>query len=283
MIHHSQLRSIDRLIRKVITGSMTCQQFKSIHLNRNIILDPKYQYSEAIQIYDEVMQLIRNKKNSDLEKLYQYIDDQGKRVRDQDQYYQRCEMKNQEKLLHYLQKLMRHYARLLFIRVDFAIKKEYQHEVDIQQFQTYLQVMSNRYSNQDGCFANLQGYAWALEEGEEKGLHCHTLLIYDGNKHQNDFGLGLKVAQYWSELTEEKGCCFISNDPEYKKKFETKGVLGIGMIHRDNEQEVTNALNTARYLVNPEKELQHLRVRLPRMRTFATGQYVVNKRRGIQS
>ena len=73
MIHHSQLRSIDRLIRKVITGSMTCQQFKSIHLNRNIILDPKYQYSEAIQIYDEVMQLIRNKKNSDLEKLYQYI------------------------------------------------------------------------------------------------------------------------------------------------------------------------------------------------------------------
>ena len=67
----------------------------------------------------------------------------------------------------------------------------------------------------------------------------------------------------------------------YKQQFEEQGTLGIGMIHRDHKQEVQNALNTAQYLVNPEKELQHLRVRLPRMRTFGTGQFEIKKRRGL--
>jgi hypothetical protein len=32
----------------------------------------------------------------------------------------------------------------------------------------------------DKCFSDLEGYAWALEQGEEKGYHCHLLLIYNG-------------------------------------------------------------------------------------------------------
>lgn len=286
MFNHQQYRSIDNFVRNLATGSKS-PQLKPTDLFPDFILDPKYEYSEAIEIYAEVMQLLKSKKEylsqHDMDEyVFEYIQNQAKRITDQDAGYRRCEVKNQNKLRYYLTQLLHHYARLLFVRVDFAIKKEHQHEVDIEKFQSYLKVMSNRYSNQDGCFTHLQGYAWAIEEGVDKGLHCHTLLIFDGNKHQNDFGLGLQVAQYWVELTQGKGCCFISNDPEYKKKFIQSDTLGIGMIHRNNLKEVQNALNAAQYLVNPEKELQHLRVRLPRMRTFGTGQFPLKKHRGVK-
>jgi hypothetical protein len=41
------------------------------------------------------------------------------------------------------------------------------------------------------------------------------------------------------------------------------------MIHRNNPDEVNNMLDTVAYLVRPEKEAQHLRVKTKkRMRTF---------------
>ena len=216
------------------------------------------------------------------QELYDYISSQQKRIQAEDAYYRNCEKQNQITLHHYVEQLLKHYARLLIIRVDFSIQKKYQAEIDIEQFQAYLKVMNNRYSNQDSYFSDLQGYAWAIEEGVDKGLHCHTLLIYDGNKHHKDSFIGSQIAEYWTELTEGKGYCFVCNDSKYKQQFEEQGTLGVGMIHRNNAQEVRNALNTARYLVNPEKELQHLRVRLPRMRTFGTGQFEIKKRRGIK-
>ena len=53
------------------------------------------------------------------------------------------------------------------------------------------------------------------------------------------------------------------------------------MIHRNNAREVANAINAAMYLVNPEKTNQFLKVKLPKMKTFGTGQFNVSWRRGI--
>lgn len=104
-------------------------------------------------------------------------------------------------------------------------------------------------------------------------------MIYDGHKHQNDFGLALQVGQCWREITDNQGCFFTSNAPEYKRQFECRGTLGIGMIHRGDPQQVQNAINAAMYLVNPEKEDQYLRARVNGMRTFGKGRYDVPWRR----
>ena len=61
------------------------------------------------------------------------------------------------------------------------------------------------------------------------------------------------------------------NTPEYKKKFEKNGKLGIGMIHRKNEIEVQNALITISYLASQNKFNQHLRVKPMGKRTFYKG------------
>ena len=39
-----------------------------------------------------------------------------------------------------------------------------------------MKTLRNRISNQDGCFSDLQGYAWAVEQGEQRGYHSHLLL-----------------------------------------------------------------------------------------------------------
>lgn len=190
------------------------------------------------------------------------------------------EQRNQRSLREYLQQLTQHYSKLLFIRIDLSVELKHQHTVDIEQFNAYLRTFINRVQNQDTCFKGLQGYAWALEQGATKGYHCHVLLIYDGHKHQKDFGMAIQVGQCWSEITVNKGYYFISNSPEYKEQFQKKGKLGIGMIHRNKPEQIQNAINAAMYLVNPEKDNQHLRARTPRMRSFGKGQYELNKRRG---
>lgn len=190
------------------------------------------------------------------------------------------EKRNKESLETYITQLTRHYSKLLFIRIDVAILKQHQHSVDIQQFNNYLTIFINRIQNQDTCFNDLEGYAWAIEQGDSKGYHSHILLIYDGHKHQKDFGMAIQVGQCWTKITKGKGYVFTSNSPEYKERFNQKGILGIGMIHRNKPEQVQNAINAAMYLVNPEKDQQHLRVKAQGMRTFGKGQFVIKKRRG---
>ena len=195
-------------------------------------------------------------------------------------YFKSQESENQESLKTYIKSLIQHYSKLLFVRVDLSIEKKYQHEIGIEQFNQYLRTFLNRVQNHDTCFKDLQGYAWAIEQGEKKGYHCHVLLIYDGHKHQKDYGMAIQVGQCWAKITDSKGYFFNSNTPAYKEKFNQKGILGIGMIYRNKPEQVQNAINAAMYLVNPEKDNQHLRVKVKKMRSFGKGQYEVAKRRG---
>lgn len=190
---------------------------------------------------------------------------------------------NAKKLEGYLNQLLTHYSRLLFVRVDLSILQKYQDNWDIENFSMALAILRNRIANQDGCFSDLQGYAWALEQGVKKGYHCHLLLIYDGNEHKEDSALAKMVGQYWEVITMNQGTSYNCNRKENIRKFEINGMLGIGMIHRDQPLQVNNAIRTAMYLANPDKKGQHMRVKTsPQMKTFGIGQFNVGWRRGLK-
>lgn len=108
-----------------------------------------------------------------------------------------------------------------------------------------------------------------LEQGEEKGYHCHLLLVYRGSERRSAYSVADRVGKLWSTITEDQGCHFNCHTAAYLKQFSDRNRLGIGMIHRKNPDEVNNMLDTVAYLVRPEKENQHLRVKCrKRMRTF---------------
>lgn len=192
------------------------------------------------------------------------------------------EVKSSQSLQTYLQQLITHHKRLLFVRIDLKYLDSAQSDLTIKEFHEHMRRLTQRISNQKSCFRGLQGYAWALEQGYENGsLHCHLLLIYDGAKHQNGWYLAKAVGEKWTEITHGQGSYFNCHDTKYTSYYEASGTLGIGMIHRYNDREVSNALRTASYLTCPTKYDQRLKVLLPNMRTFGHGQYRNSKRRGL--
>lgn len=289
------LISIDQFIQSIYTQEVNTQQFKS-DLNKLIPMFQKVyrsglKYSTSLVVFQKMLNdlaelfgavtlnCVDELKDFQIRYLINNALCYAFNIKDELISFKLQEKRNQKSLSTYISQLTQHYSKLLFIRIDLAIIKESQPIVDIQQFNHYLRLFLNRIQNQDTCFQDLQGYAWAIEQGEQKGYHCHVLLIYDGHKHQQDYGIGMRVGECWKNLTEDKGCFFLSNTPEYKKRFEQKGTLGIGMTHRNNPKQVQNAINTAMYLVNPEKDNQYLRVKVKGMRTFGKGVYDVNWRR----
>lgn len=192
------------------------------------------------------------------------------------------EIENKAELEIYIRELINHYSKLLFVYVDLKYTREESHLVDIETFHAHMNHMRNLIGNKKTCFEHLQGYAWALEQGDmNDGLHCHLLLIYDGSKRQNDYYLGKEVGEKWRHITDGVGTYYNWNTSSNKWKYDQQNLLGMGMIYRNNSLEVENAVRTASYLTKPEKSGQQLKVMIPDMRTFGHGQYHNTKRRGL--
>ena len=190
------------------------------------------------------------------------------------------EEKNRSQLRIYTNQLINHYARLLFVRVDLSYLSDKRPSLTPEDFDNHMNKLMEHISNKKGCFKGLQGYAWAIEQGIDKGYHCHLLLMYDGARHHKDYGLAVQVGEKWRKITADRGCYFNCSCSERKQYLQANGALGLGMIHRDNPVEISNAMNTALYLTEPSKQ-QFLIVKLANMRTFGKGQFNVSWRRDV--
>lgn len=176
---------------------------------------------------------------------------------------------NTRNLVERMEQVIERYSRILVVRVDLAYLLKHQNQVGIQEFNEDMDVLRTRLRDKDRIFAGLIEYAWALEQGKDKGYHCHLLLVYKGHERQKAYGIAKRVGELWSSITSDKGYCFNCHDPKYLQQFSDRDTLGIGMIYRKDQDQVNNMLNTIKYLVRPEKENQHLRVKCKkRMRTF---------------
>lgn len=179
------------------------------------------------------------------------------------------EVRNTKSLSKKLDKAINRYSKLEVVRVDLAYKQKYHDITGIENFYNDLESLRKNIGSRKKLFKGLVDYAWALEQGETKGYHCHLLLIFNGHQRQKGWAIADKVGQLWKSITAKQGYYFNCHDPEQIKKYSEMGVLGIGRIHRGSSIEVRNMRNAVLYLVNPEKEDQYLRVKHnPKMRTF---------------
>ena len=193
------------------------------------------------------------------------------------------ERRNGSSLYPYMGCLLNKHSREVIVRVDIKIKAEFAHLVTIKNFHDFKVDFNDKVGRKRGCFKHLIGHAWAIEQGAETGgLHCHLLLIYNGDKRQNDWFLGDAVGKCWVEMTEGLGCYYNCNTKKHKASYKRKGTLGIGRIHRDNPVEVDNTMYAGGYLVRPEKYEQRLKAWLPDMRSFGHGNLPKKKNRGVK-
>lgn len=198
--------------------------------------------------------------------------------------FQQQEQNNRLSLQKYLNCLFDHYAKLLIVRVDLSYLKETMSKVSIYDFEAHLKTLRELISNKKTCFEHLEGYAWAIEQGFDRGFHCHLLLMYQGNDRQKDTYLGQAVGEKWQAITNGLGSYFNCNDPAYKKPFADRNQLGLGMVYRGDDSKAAtaeNAINAGLYLTDLNKTDQAMKVMVQGMRSFGHGQFRTSKRRGL--
>ena len=195
------------------------------------------------------------------------------------------EERNTKSLSKYLNDLTEHHGRLLFVRVDLHYRMDGIGENSIDNFHEYRKVLLKRIDQENSCFKDWIGYAWALEQGYENdcGLHCHLLMIYNASKHQKGSYLGQAIGEKWVSIIQGQGHYFNASNPNHVKRFEKLGKRGVGRIHRNNEYEVQNAIRTSIYLTTKkDKYEQRLKVKLPNMKTFGRGTFPKKKNRDVK-
>lgn len=187
--------------------------------------------------------------------------------------FQRQEENNQKELLSYVHSIIQDHYKVLVVRVDLSYLKESIQQVNIHSFYRHIKTLCDRLKDKNGCFKHLLGYSMALEQGVSKGYHAHLLLIYNGSERKGDEHIAYQVIQKWQDISFGLGYGFNLHSKEYKKKFEKNNRLGIGMIHRDNREEVENILLVTSYLTQPEKYAQLLLLKPIGTRSFSKGIY----------
>jgi hypothetical protein len=170
-------------------------------------------------------------------------------------------------LTQYAEELHRRYARLLVIRIDFGYLKESVKQIDVSTFYKHQELLSKSI-DVNSLFTNLAGHARSLEQAKDRGYHCHAVFYFKGDKHQKDNYLVEQIRKIWANITAEHGSIYSPNLD--KEKYRKLGTLGVGMIHRDEQKEVDNAIKAVKYLTRPDKD-QHLRMRPRGRRIFFSG------------
>lgn len=279
-------RFIERIQHNQISSDQILQELQELIPAFNIQYSSNVWYSQHIQIFMMLINLIKSYLEGQgydgLDMLLEYqvntlrdlVHHNYPDIKSEQRAFQMQEIRNQQRLITYIQQVLQQKSRSLIVRVDLKYPGFLHDTVMIQMFDQHMKVIRNRISNGDRCFSDLEGYVWALEQGgQSSGFHCHLMLIYDGHKHQNDFGLALAVGSYWKEITHGFGTFYTPNNPDTKAKFIEQGTLALGRIERANTQQCQNVLEYIHYFAQPEKYDQRLRVKLcSGSRTFGTGQ-----------
>lgn len=187
--------------------------------------------------------------------------------------FRQQEKDNQDSFLAYMQRILNDHYKVLIVRVDFGYLKASMSNITVQDFYSHIESIRHLLKDKNVCFKHLLGYGLALEQGTTKGYHAHLILIYNGSERCQDWYLANEVILKWQEITQDMGFGVNSHTPEKKKQYADRGLLGIGMIHRNQPLEMQNALNVARYLTQPEKFMQRILIKPLGKRTFFKGIY----------
>lgn len=141
--------------------------------------------------------------------------------------------RNLSGLVTLINRLFDHHSRILVVRIDLGYLEGVGESISLEYVQRHLnQLMGDRRCHSD-IFDGLLGYAWGLEYGAHgAGYHIHLLSLFDGSVRRDDIGLGMSIANLWTNITDGLGRCYISNFD--KAEMQRQGRLGIGMIHRND-------------------------------------------------
>ncbi|MDN7437394.1 inovirus-type Gp2 protein [Burkholderia multivorans] len=119
--------------------------------------------------------------------------------------------------------------------------------------------------------SGIANYVWAIEQGEDTGLHLHVILFYSA-EHNHDEHIAKQISEYWvNVVTEGKGDYWNSNAAWLKRSYEKRGHgVGVGQIDWKDTKKREALRKNLVYLAKSEQYLMLKSAN--RIRTFDMGQ-----------
>lgn len=150
----------------------------------------------------------------------------------------------------YIDELQKEYSKLNIVRVDLAYKKPYSDDITLEEANNHFARMLNNRRSKPTIFKDQIGHVTKREFTEDRGVHFHTLFIYDGQKVQKDSFKAEQIGQYWeNEITQGEGSYHNCHRNNYDRK-------GIGMLdHTESDKRQILDENVIAYLCKDEQDI----------------------------
>ncbi|MBR7680926.1 YagK/YfjJ domain-containing protein [Acinetobacter nosocomialis] len=141
---------------------------------------------------------------------------------------------NQNKKAKWLiRKLIIKFSKLLVIRIDFSINRNFQ--ITLELLKAYMSTFLKKLHTPNDEIPSIVGYIWKLEYGIQKGYHYHFIFFMDGNIYWNHSFYADQLCKLWMSISQNKGYYYNCNN---KMKSYKKLALGI-LVHDDHEKTET--------------------------------------------
>ena len=165
----------------------------------------------------------------------------------------------------YIDDLSSTHSKLNIVRVDLGYDKEHSQTVTLEDANSDINRMLNNMRSKPSVFANKVGHIIKTEHTPDRGVHFHTILIYDGQKVREDITKGEQIGDYWKEqITDGKGTFHNCNRNEYKDK-------GIGMLdYKDTDKRKILDEDVLPYLCKDEQTIESIKTN-KKARAFTRG------------
>jgi len=164
----------------------------------------------------------------------------------------------------YIDTLSEKHSKLTIVRVDLGYKKPYSENTTLEDANKDLNHMLNNIRSKPSIFKDKVGYVCKREYTEDKGVHIHALIIFDGHKVKNSSIKADEIGEYWEQTTERKGHHHNCHYNEYERN-------GIGILdHKDSAKRKILDENVLSYLCKDEQNIDSIK-KSPRDRAFTRG------------
>jgi len=164
----------------------------------------------------------------------------------------------------YINALSEDYSKLNIVRVDLGYKKPHSDEITLEEANEDIKRMFNNRRSKPSVFKAQVGYIIKKEYTEDRGVHCHAIFIYDGQKVQMSAYKADQIGKYWEQVTKEKGNYHNCHRNTYDRN-------GIGILdHRDHEKRKVLDEDVISYLCKDEQDIAPVKERA-KDRAFTRG------------
>lgn len=153
----------------------------------------------------------------------------------------RNEQSTSRSLFQYILDLKAAYSKLMIIRLDLYTSSYLESVRHWEQLKKYV---AERYADSH------VGFAVKFEYGQQRGLHMHTMLFFNGSVVRQDVTIAKAIGEHWKgTVTAGKGSYSNCNAPEHLKCMRYPAV---GSFHQFDERTLKGLQHIASYLTEQD-------------------------------